>query len=257
MNKIISIFAIVTMFFTGAATSKITEQFQMPNIPEIRLAYNADSKWEDEVYTYTESSGIYSITLKSETEYTMIYTPSDSSDEPVSFNGTYTKVDGELTLSLFDTASLKFVINEDGTLTKSSVIYGENEYTGKSISELVTLLINELKQSTINWDNISKILLTIAGALSSVIIALLVALIRLRVKNINKDEVYELAKKKSDELYANVCDKIQALDTKVTKKIDDTEAKRKAEAEEQSLKLKQSIEEAKANLSINDVLNEE
>ena len=232
-----------------------------------KYAYNSENVWEEEVYTYEDAGGSYTITLKTAEDYELVAV---SGSDSMTVNGKYTVEASKLTLLLKDSVLYEFTINEDGTLTlveppvenppveepgteEPGLV--EPDYSGLTTAELIEALKEALKESEIDWKKVGGIALSLFGGLALSLISLLIYIIRLKLKNIDIVKVSEKFKEEADaklaEYEKKVEEELKQLDDDVKVSIDKAESKRKEEIEAESLKLTASIEEAKKNLSIN------
>ena len=232
-----------------------------------KYAYNSENVWEEEVYTYEDAGGSYTITLKTAEDYELVAV---SGSDSMTVNGKYTVEGSKLTLLLKDSVLYEFTINEDGTLTlveppvenppveepgteEPGLV--EPDYSGLTTAELIEALKEALKESEIDWKKVGGIALSLFGGLALSLISLLIYIIRLKLKNIDIVKVSEKFKEEADAQLAKyekqVAEALKQLDDDVKVSIDKAESKRKEEIEAESLKLTASIEEAKKNLSIN------
>ena len=232
-----------------------------------KYAYNSENVWEEEVYTFEDAGGSYTITLKTAEDYELVAV---SGSDSMTVNGKYTVEGSKLTLLLKDSVLYEFNINEDGTITlieppvenppveepgteEPGLV--EPDYSGLTTAELIEALKEALKESEIDWKKVGSIALALFGGLALSLISLLIYIIRLKLKNIDMVKVSEKFKEEADtklaEYEKRVEEALKQLDDDVKVSIDKAESKRKEEIEEQSLKLTASIEEAKKNLSIN------
>ena len=232
-----------------------------------KYAYNSENVWEEEVYTFEDAGGSYTITLKTAEDYELVAV---SGSDSMTVNGKYTVEGSKLTLLLKDSVLYEFNINADGTLTlieppvenppaeepgteEPGLV--EPDYSGLTTAELIEALKEALSESEINWKKVGGIALALFGGLALSLISLLIYIIRLKLKNIDMVKVAEKFKEEADaklaEYEKKVEEELKQLDDDVKVSIDKAESKRKEEIEAQSLKLTASIEEAKKNLSIN------
>lgn len=223
---------------------------------------------EERVYTFSDEGGEYTFTVLSETE--ILVEAKSETGEIVTLTCTYTLEESVLTLYVGGEIWEVFTVNEDMTLSlyelpeeESNIDY-ENVDLEEEISNLQLLieaLKAELEAETFNAENLAKILVALGGTLGSILLVLLYRLLRTKVLNLKNSEEYEKSKKAMAEEFAKyqaeVKELINSLEKKVVKKIDDTEATRQSQIEAQSLSLSNKIEEAKKNLSIDEILNDE
>lgn len=215
-------------------------------------------------YTYADEGGTYIITLSSAEEATI--TATKASGETTTFTCTYTLEGSKLSLSYEGELWAEFTINEDNSLTliENPGILDIDQIDLKeevsNLQALIEALKQELEAETFNADNIAKILIAMGGTLGSILLVLGVKLVKTKIKNLKNDEEYQKAKQAMAEEFAKyqseVKELISSLEDKVVKKIDDTEEKRQLQIEAQSLALTDKIEEAKKNLSIDEILEE-
>lgn len=222
---------------------------------------------QEVVYTYSDEGGSYVFTVKSETEISVEAT--SPTGEVITLTCTYTLEENLLTLYMAGEVWSQFTINEDNTLTvyEEEIVPDveiENVDLEEEISNLQLLieaLKAELEAETFNAENLAKILVALGGTLGSILLVLLYKLLRTKVLNLKNSEEYEKTKQGMAEEFAKyqaeVKELINSLEAKVVKKIDDTEEKRQKDIEAQSLSLSEKIEEAKKNLSIDEILNDE
>ena len=226
-----------------------------------KYAYNSENVWEEEVYTFEDAGGSYTITLKTAEDYELVAV---SGSDSMTVTGKYTVEGSKLTLLLKDDVLYEFNINEDGTLTLVEPVpeepgtgepIEEPDYSGLTTAELIEALKEALSESEINWKKVGGIALALFGGLALSLISLLIYIIRLKLKNIDMVKVAEKFKEEADaklaEYEKKVEESLKQLDDDVKVSIDKAESKRKEEIEAESLKLTASIEEAKKNLSIN------
>ena len=227
-----------------------------------KYAYNSENVWEEEVYTYEDAGGSYTITLKTAEDYELVAL---SGSDSMTVTGKYTVEGSKLTLLLKDAVLYEFNINADGTLTLIEPVpeepgtdepgLVEPDYSGLTTAELIEALKEALSESEIDWKKVGGIALALFGGLALSLISLLIYIIRLKLKNIDMVKVAEKFKEEADAKLAEYEKSVEAalkqLDDDVKVSIDKAESKRKEEIEAQSLKLTESIEEAKKNLSIN------
>lgn len=221
---------------------------------------------EEKVYTFSDEGGEYTFTILSETE--VLVEATSETGEVITLTCTYTLEDSVLTLYVGGEIWEVFTVNEDMTLSLYETPEEGVDYENVDIEEELTnlqLLIEalkaELEAETFNAENLAKILVALGGTLGSILLVLLYRLLRTKILNLKNSEEYEKSKKAMAEEFAayqaEVKELINSLEKKVVKKIDDTEATRQSQIEAQSLALSNKIEEAKKNLSIDEILNDE
>lgn len=135
------------------------------------------------------------------------------------------------------------------------------EIATDDLLQLIEALKTELAAQSKDWGNIAKILISILGAVLTLALALLIKIIKLKVRNIANDETYNKTVQATNELFEKYREEIKehldALGDDVKKSLDEREQKRKEEAEANSIKLSESLKAAKEGLAINDVLSNE
>jgi len=239
---------------------------QTPKITAVRRANEVEDEqeWEEVSYVFEDEDGRMEITLISEELYqaTII-----AGETEATVKDKYVKEENILTLYLRGELLGKFKVLEDKSLERIEEDIEDMEdeetsqYSHMNLNELIDALKNELKESDINYKKVGAILLAMLGLFGSGIVGLLIAIIKLKLKNMKKDDIIDAVRKEADEKFAQYQDDVKellnVLMDKVTKKIDDAEEKREKEAQAQNLRLKASIEQAKKNLSINNILNED
>lgn len=293
MGKFLAAIAcLFTMVFVPMNTTEVNAaEFQNAETP---IVYNLalpgeDVEWVEQVYTYTDEGGVYTFTLKSEQEI-FIKAVSDNGTE-LTLTAFYVLSDNILSIIIDDAIWQEFVITEGST--ELTLIEDEPETpvepseptepevpgddttiedvlpdidTEENLSEtvenlkaLVEALKNELAQETFNAENLAKILVGILSALGSLALILLFRLLKTKIRNLKNNEEYEKAKKAMEDEFANyqaeIREMLNSLEAKVVKKIDDTEDKRQRAIEAQSHQLNEAVNEAKKNLSLDEILD--
>lgn len=214
--------------------------------------------WENIVYNYEDDGGKYTITLISETEYTLEAT---SGSMTITGKGTYTLENNVLTLSANGEVLYKFDV-VDEKLSKH--VEGDepalDDYSKESLIALVKQLTEELSKEQINWNSVGKIIIGIVTVAGTAIISLLIMLLRSKLKEVNLNKIVNTALNNAQDACDNCIKEVKTMvdDVNVTvqKAVNNVEYQRKAESEANSIKLQQSVNEAKANLEINDVLKD-
>ena len=223
-------------------------------------------------YTFTEENISYNLELTDEDDFKLVAINNGSE---ITVNGKYTLEGDVITLIIAEEAFAQFKLNEDYTM--ELVVEEEVEETPsgeikvptsvedykaqvEELTALIEKLHTELNKEEVNYEEVGKIAVAILGVVGLIILGLLIVIVRLKIKNINKDKLYQEVREETDKIFAGYQKEVKGLiedvKTSVTKKIDETEEKRQAEAEAQSIKLRASVEAAKANLKINNVLDE-
>lgn len=223
-------------------------------------------------YTFTEENISYSLELTDEDDFKLT---ANNNGSEATVTGKYTLEEDIITLVVAGDEFAQFKLNED--MSMELVIEEEVEETPdgeikvpttvedykaqvEELTALIEQLHTELNKEEVNYEEVGKIAVAILGIVGLIILGLLIVIIRLKIKNINKDKLYQDVREATDKVFADYQKEVKGLieDVKVTvtKKIDDNEEKRQAEAEAQSIKLRASVEAAKANLSINSVLDD-
>ena len=223
-------------------------------------------------YTFTEDNISYCLELTDEDDFKLT---ANNNGSEATVTGKYTLEEDVITLVVAGNEFAQFKLNED--MSMELVIEEEVEETPsgeikvpttvedykaqvEELTALIEQLHTELNKEEVNYEEVGKIAVAILGIVGLIILGLLIVIIRLKIKNINKDKLYQDVREATDKVFADyqkeVKDLIEDVKVTVTKKIDDNEEKRQAEAEAQSIKLRASVEAAKANLSINSVLDD-
>lgn len=259
MKMLFAIAALVGVFTTPVMAAEEVQNTETPIVEEVETK---------EVYTFVDGEYSSVITILDEEKLEMEVTKGDT---VISAVCKYTLKENVLTV-LLDGEEFNFNILENNVLepVKDEPVIEEEppveidpeiKEDSQEFLELLEALRTELKKENKDMELIAKILLGIAGAVSSVLLAVMIRLIKLKITNINKDEIYKKAEEKANAKFAeyqeDVKTQLKNLEILVCKKIDETEEQRQKEAEAQSLKLKESVELAKKNLDIKRVLNEE
>ena len=223
-------------------------------------------------YTFAEDNISYCLELTDEDDFKLT---ANNNGSEATITGKYTLEEDIITLVVAGNEFAQFKLNED--MSMELVIEEEVEETPdgeikvpttvedykaqvEELTALIEQLHTELNKEEVNYEEVGKIAVAILGVVGLIILGLLIVIIRLKIKNINKDKLYQDVREATDKAFADYQKEVKGLieDVKVTvtKKIDDNEEKRQAEAEAQSIKLRASVEAAKANLSINSVLDD-
>lgn len=253
-----------TNVYAAESTNTITHTVRKLQMPEEQKT----------IYTYSDEGGEYTFTILSETEI-QVHSVSPTG-EVVELTCTYTLEENLLSLYIGGEVWSQFTVNEDNTLTLYEPEVSEDGETSDEKDPLIDMDLNEeidnlklllealqaeLEAETFNAENLAAILVALGGTLGSILLILLFRLLRTKILNLKNNEEYEKAKQAmADEFaayQAKVEELIRSLEDKVVKKIDDTEEKRKAHIEAQSMQLSETIEQAKKNLSIDEILNDE
>lgn len=242
-----------------AATPTSTEQ-PAPSVEEPSSSIVVEEPWTNIVYKYSDTDASYTITLTSKSTYTVI---AINGAMKLECSGTYT-IDENNVLTLLADGKVLYVfdIQEDNTIKihKMSTDEIDNiDYSKETFLELITQLKNELSNETINWNNVGKILIAICSVAGVSIISLLIAIIKLKCKDMNLKAAYEkvadASKQANTEALESMKKMVNDLGITVQKSVSDIEHQRQLEAEANSIKLHDTVEEAKKNLEINDVLD--
>ena len=264
MKFLLGIACLLGALFAPMAVNVNAAESTNTKTPIVRTL-NMPTEKEEVVYTYSDEGGNYVFTVKSETE--IFIEATGTNGEVTSITCTYKLENDVLKLYISGELWAQFTINEDNTLNlyEEGLIPGlENvdiEEELGNLQLLVDALKKELESETFNAENLAKILIALGGTLGSILLLLLYRLLRIKILNLKNGEEYEKAKKEMAEEFAKyqaeIKELIDSLEKKVVKKIDDTEEKRQKDIEAQSLSLSEKMEEAKKNLTIDEILNEE
>lgn len=254
------LFAITALFglFTNPVMNEV-QNTETPIVEEIE---------EKTVYSYTDEAGEYTYTIESETQ--VLVKAVSNSGTYIDALCTYTIEENVLRVYFEENEIGVFVIGENNVLTLYEeppveevppiITDEENNKYNENILQLIQELEEELKKDSKDMEVVAKILLGIIAAVGSILLTLAVKLIKLKIKNIDKDALYKAAEAKAYEKFEEYQNQVnlqlQSLETKVCRKIDETEEQRQKEAEARSIKLRESVEEAKKNLDIKKVLND-
>lgn len=280
-EKITNNIKIKTCTICGDVVAEVIEEEKPkdPEVPEI-------PKFESKEYTFIFEDKIY--TIKTTSEFECIMKSDDASTETkynyVITNNIFALVDsGNKVLRTFTINADNSLteVNKDTGLTKDDLKdileaiktqinfnnISEDDFNNlknnvDSLKDIINNLVDELskEKQDIDWKTVLKLVLTLVGLVSIIVIALLIALLRTKLITVRNSRIYEKTKQATDEMFAGyqktVVDMIDKLGEKVSNKIDESEENRKKEAEAESLKLKAEIETAKKNLLISNVLDE-
>lgn len=238
-------------------------------------------------YTYITTEGYALITLvsKTEAEISAGMYKEDGTLTIKEVKGEYVMTGNRLVVTYEDELLGVFEIAEDGTLTEVENELSQSEwdkiiqaikdnisnFDTEDIDRLTNAqnnilgLIVELKEAlsaeTKDYSLIIKIGVALAFGLATAVIALLIGIFRLRLRYINSQDIYDETTQATNKMFEAYQTKVEELmnqlSDKVSAKIDDAEAQRQKEAEASSLRLKNAVEQAKANLSIMNIVNDE